>query len=145
MTPLLEDARRQPTPVIMAGDFNTNPFHWVSHWLPLPTAGRQASKLEALVRSYGFVTPPKESGPTHRYIGMKLDAIYTRGFETRRFGVAHAKDVSDHLALWANVTAKASAKPVPANVATMPATSTPAASSAAASASAAVGTPMSIK
>jgi hypothetical protein len=61
------------------------------------------------VRSYGLDTPVKDSGPTHRYIGMKLDAIYTRGFDTKYFGTAHAHDVSDHLALWATV----SSKPVP--------------------------------
>jgi endonuclease/exonuclease/phosphatase family metal-dependent hydrolase len=103
MTPILEDASRQRTPVIIAGDFNTNPFTWVSHWLPLPTASNQANKLEALVRSYGFDTPVKDCGATHRYIGMKLDAIYTRGFATKRFATAHAEDVSDHLALWATV------------------------------------------
>lgn len=103
MTPILEDAQRQRTPVIIAGDFNTNPFTWVSHWLPLPTASDQANKLEALVRSYGFDTPVKDSGATHRYIGMKLDAIYTRGFATKRFATAHAEDVSDHLALWATM------------------------------------------
>lgn len=104
MRPILEHAARQPTPVIIAGDFNTNPFHWVSHWLPLPTASNQAHALEALVRSYGFDTPVKDSGATHRYIGMKLDAIYTRGFQTKRFATAHALDVSDHLALWATMT-----------------------------------------
>ena len=105
MLPVLDHASRQPTPVIIAGDFNTNPFTWVSHWLPLPTASNQARKLEAFVRSYGFETPVKDSGATHRYIGMKLDAIYTRGFATRRFSTARAGDVSDHLALWAAVTA----------------------------------------
>ena len=104
LVPILEHAARQPTPVIIAGDFNTNPFHWVSHWLPLPTAGNQARKLESLVRAYGFDTPVKDSGATHRYIGMKLDAIYTRGFTTQRFATAHAQDVSDHLALWATMT-----------------------------------------
>lgn len=114
MTPILEDAKRQQTPVIIAGDFNTNPFHWVSHWLPVPTASNQANKLEALVRSYGFDTPVRESGATHRYIGMRLDAIYTRGFDTKRFGTAHANDVSDHLALWATMTPKETATPAPA-------------------------------
>lgn len=103
MTPILEDAKRQRTPVIIAGDFNTNPFTWVSHWLPLPTASNQANKLEALVRSYGFDTPVTDCGATHRYIGMKLDAIYTRGFATKRFATARAEDVSDHLALWATM------------------------------------------
>ena len=116
MRPVLEHAARQPTPVIIAGDFNTNPFHWVSHWLPLPTAGNQARKLEALVRAYGFDTPVKDSGATHRYIGMKLDAIYTRGFTTQRFATAHAQDVSDHLALWATLTPAATLAPGPATM-----------------------------
>ena len=34
---------------------------------------------------------------------MKLDAIYTRGFETRAFAVSEAHHVSDHFALWADV------------------------------------------
>jgi endonuclease/exonuclease/phosphatase family metal-dependent hydrolase len=113
MAPILADAKAQTTPVIIAGDFNTNPFHWISHWLPLPTAGHQATRLESLVRSYGFDTPVKDSGPTHRYIGMKLDAIYTRGFDTRYFGTAHAKDVSDHLALWATMASKPLLQPTP--------------------------------
>ncbi len=103
MRPVLEHAARQHTPIIIAGDFNTNPFTWVSHWLPLPTGRNQSRKLEAFVRSYGFETPVRDSGATHRYIGMKLDGIYTRGFTTKRFATAHAKDVSDHLALWATV------------------------------------------
>ena len=105
MTPILEHAKRQPTPVIIAGDFNTNPFTWIDHWLPLPT-NTQDERLEELVRSYGFETPCKDSGATHRYIGMKLDGIYTRGFDTKRFATAHANDVSDHLALWAVVASK---------------------------------------
>ena len=106
MRPILEHASHQHTPVIIAGDFNTNPFTWVSHWLPVPTGRHQARALEAYVRSYGFATPVSDSGATHRYIGMKLDGIYTRGFTTKRFATAHARDVSDHMALWATVATK---------------------------------------
>jgi endonuclease/exonuclease/phosphatase family metal-dependent hydrolase len=114
MLPILNHAAQQATPIILAGDFNTNPFTWVSHWLPLPTASDQAHKLEALVRSYGFDTPVKDSGATHRYIGMKLDAIYTRGFATKRFATARAQDVSDHLALWATMAPPPASAPAPA-------------------------------
>jgi endonuclease/exonuclease/phosphatase family metal-dependent hydrolase len=123
MTPVLEHAKQQHTPAIIAGDFNTNPFHWVSHWLPVPTGRHQARALERLVRSYGFDTPVRDSGATHRYIGMKLDAIYTRGFETRRFATARAEDVSDHLALWATVRSTRPA-PAPARTATTSVAST---------------------
>ncbi len=118
MLPILKYAEQQTTPVVIAGDFNTNPFTWVSHWLPIPT-NTQDERLEELVRAHGFDTPVKDSGATHRYIGMKLDAIYTRGFDTRRFATAHALDVSDHLALWATMTAKARPAEKSANVTTL--------------------------
>jgi endonuclease/exonuclease/phosphatase family metal-dependent hydrolase len=103
MTPVLDHARRQHTPVIIAGDFNTSPFTWIAHVVPIPT-GTQDDRFEELVRSKGFATPVARSGPTHHHLWMKLDAIYTRGFSTRAFATAKAKDVSDHLALWANLS-----------------------------------------
>ena len=100
--PVLEHARRQTTRVLIAGDFNTGPATWITHLIPIITT-TQDNRLEALVRKFGFATPVSESGPTHRYLGMKLDAIYTRGFETVKFATADARNVSDHLALWAVV------------------------------------------
>jgi endonuclease/exonuclease/phosphatase family metal-dependent hydrolase len=102
MLPVLAHAKRQQTPVIIAGDFNTSPFTWIGHVIPVPTT-TQDNRFEELVRADGFDTPVTDSGPTFRYIGMKLDAIYTRGFETTSFAVANAEYVSDHLALWAQV------------------------------------------
>jgi endonuclease/exonuclease/phosphatase family metal-dependent hydrolase len=102
MEPVLELAQKQTTPVIIAGDFNTSPFTWIAHLLPIPT-GTQDDKLEADVRSHGFQTPVVASGPTSRFFGMKLDAIYTRGFRTTDFATARASDLSDHLAMWAIV------------------------------------------
>jgi endonuclease/exonuclease/phosphatase family metal-dependent hydrolase len=104
LTPILEDTRSCPTPMILAGDFNT-PLHYVGHSLPIPRGGSTA-ELEARVRSYGFATPVAGSGATFRVVPLKLDAIYTRGFETMDFGTARARDISDHLALWAVVTAR---------------------------------------
>jgi endonuclease/exonuclease/phosphatase family metal-dependent hydrolase len=100
--PVLDHAAKQTTPVIIAGDFNTSPFTWLAHVIPVPT-GTQDNKLEALVRSRGFTTPVVDSGPTSRFLAMKLDAIYTRGFRTTDFATARASDVSDHLAMWAIV------------------------------------------
>jgi endonuclease/exonuclease/phosphatase family metal-dependent hydrolase len=102
MLPVLEHAQRQPTPVILAGDFNTSPFSWLGHVIPIPT-GTQTRRFEKLVRAHGFDTPVTDSGPTHRYLGMRLDAIYTRGFQTYRFATSNADHVSDHVALWALV------------------------------------------
>lgn len=105
MMPVLEHAKRQPTPVVIAGDFNTSPFTWIDHLVPILTT-TQDDRLEELMRANGFDTPVAGSGPTHRYIGMKLDAIYTRGVTVRRFATARAHDVSDHLALWAYLDSK---------------------------------------
>ena len=102
MQPVLDLAAKQSTPVIIAGDFNTSPFSWIGHVIPVPT-GTQDDKLEALVRSRGFQTPVVASGPTSRFFGMKLDAIYTRGLRTTDFATARASDLSDHLAMWAIV------------------------------------------
>jgi endonuclease/exonuclease/phosphatase family metal-dependent hydrolase len=102
VAPVLALAAKQTTPVIIAGDFNTSPFTWIAHLVPVPT-GTQDDKLEADVRAHGFQTPVVASGPTSRFFGMKLDAIYTRGFRTTDFATARASDVSDHLAMWAIV------------------------------------------
>jgi endonuclease/exonuclease/phosphatase family metal-dependent hydrolase len=99
MTPVLEDARTSGTPVIIAGDFNTDAV-FIGHKIPI-VDGASIRRFEALVRSYGFDTPVADSGPTFRVLPMKLDGIYTRGFVTHRFGTAHGHDISDHLALWA--------------------------------------------
>lgn len=100
LMPVLHHAARQATPIIMAGDFNTSPFTWIAHVVPILTT-TQDNRLEALVRRHGFETPVAGSGATSRFLGMKLDAIYTRGFETLRFATSHARNISDHLALWA--------------------------------------------
>ena len=104
MLPVLAHAAKQQTPVIIAGDFNTSPFTWVAHVIPVPT-GTQDDRFEELMRAHGFSTPVKDSGATSRFLSMKLDGIYTRGFTTQAFATAHALDVSDHLALWAQVHA----------------------------------------
>ena len=100
--PVLAHASRQRTPVLIAGDFNTNPFTWIGHVIPIVT-GTQDDRFEALMRAHGFATPVADSGPTSRYLAMKLDGIYTRGFTTTRFATANGLDISDHLALWADV------------------------------------------
>jgi endonuclease/exonuclease/phosphatase family metal-dependent hydrolase len=100
MLPILQQAAKQTTPVIIAGDFNTSPFNWLWRLIPVPT-GTQDDRLEDFVRAYGFDTPVKNSGPTSRWLAMKLDGIYTRGFQTVAYDTADADDISDHFAMWA--------------------------------------------
>jgi endonuclease/exonuclease/phosphatase (EEP) superfamily protein YafD len=105
MTPVLKEAAAQTTPVIIGGDFNTSPFTWIAHVIPVLTT-TQDDRFEELVRSYGIDTPVKDSGATHRNLAMKLDGIYTRGFTTTKFATADGAGLSDHLALWADVSSK---------------------------------------
>ena len=102
MIPVLIHAARQDTPIIMGGDFNTSHFTWLWHVVPIPTT-TQDNYLEELMHAHGFDTPVIDSGPTHVALGMRLDAIYTRGFRTTKFAVSNASYVSDHLALWAQM------------------------------------------
>ncbi len=102
MLPVLRHAEQHPARAIIAGDFNTSPFTWIAHVIPVPT-GTQDDRLEALARSHGFATPVAASGATSRYLSMKLDGIYTRGFATAAFATDEAGDVSDHIALLADL------------------------------------------
>lgn len=104
MMPILDHAARQGTPAIIAGDFNTSPFTWIAHVIPVPT-GTQDDRFEALMRAHGFATPVAKSGPTSKFLGMKLDAIYTRGFATKQFATSYGGEISDHWALWAQLVA----------------------------------------
>jgi endonuclease/exonuclease/phosphatase family metal-dependent hydrolase len=99
MRPILEDARKRTTPVIIAGDFNTS-ANFFFHNIPIRN-GHAIARFEALLRSYGFASPTANTGPTFRVFPMKLDSFYTRGFDTHHFGTTHGHDISDHLALWA--------------------------------------------
>lgn len=103
LTPVLTAATSWDGPAIIAGDMNTSPFTWVGHVVPVP-AGTHDDKLEQYVRSHGFSTPVRASGPTHEWLSMRLDAIYTRGLTVSAFEVEHAVRDSDHLPLWADLS-----------------------------------------
>ncbi len=88
--------------VIFGGDLNTSPFCWIGHLVPVP-CGLQARKIDRAVAARGFALPTKRAGATHRYLGMKLDAIFVRGIEAHTAVVGRTQ-VSDHLPLRATIT-----------------------------------------
>ncbi|HVK76555.1 MAG TPA: endonuclease/exonuclease/phosphatase family protein [Kofleriaceae bacterium] len=102
LRPVLAAAAAHDGPALVAGDVNTNPFLWIGHVVPVP-AGVQHRRLEAAVRAAGLDTPVTGSGPTHQWLSMRLDAIYSRGLRVPRYGVEQAVRISDHLPLWAVV------------------------------------------
>lgn len=102
LTPVLDAAAGWQGPALIAGDMNTSPFTWVGHVVPMPT-GTQDDRLEGYIRSRGFTAPVADSGPTHQWLSMRLDAIYTRGLRVVEHDVEHTVRASDHLPLWADV------------------------------------------
>jgi endonuclease/exonuclease/phosphatase family metal-dependent hydrolase len=102
LAPVLDVADKHAGPVVVAGDMNTTPFVWLAGFIPLP-AGVQDNRLEAYVRKRGYATPVVGSGPTHQYMSMRLDAVYTRGMVASAHGVVSTVRASDHLPLWVDL------------------------------------------
>ena len=65
-------------PVLIAGDFNTNDMQWVSHVVPVPWPGWQATRVRDLMAQNGFHTPFTNRRATFDHLGMQLDWIFLR-------------------------------------------------------------------
>jgi endonuclease/exonuclease/phosphatase family metal-dependent hydrolase len=100
-----------PEAVIVAGDYNTNPYLWQDGKIPLfPTAQivdtDQAPILDDYMAGLGFATPGADAGPTHSVLNLesRLDAIYVRGFATTPATVERDVLASDHWPVWVDIT-----------------------------------------
>ena len=100
-----------PTPVIVAGDMNTNPFLWEDGSFPILPAGQiartdQAPLLDDYMRGIGFATPAANVGPTESHLGVesRLDAIFTRGLGVTEATVERGITASDHWPVWTDIT-----------------------------------------
>ncbi len=102
LEPVLDRAERDTDAVIIGGDLNMSPFCWFAHVLPVVCA-EQAAHLEAAVRQRGYATPAVGVGPTSKWLGMRLDAMFTRGVTPVDAGVDRSVRLSDHLPLWVDV------------------------------------------
>jgi len=102
LAPVLDAADERELPTVIAGDMNTSPFAWIGSLIPVP-GGSQDDRLEAFVRMRGFTTPVVGSGATSTWLGMRLDAVYTRGVEVRAHQVERDVRASDHLPMWADL------------------------------------------
>jgi endonuclease/exonuclease/phosphatase family metal-dependent hydrolase len=100
--PLLDRAERDGERVIIGGDLNTSPFCWLAHLLPV-VCGGQAARVEKAVRARGYTTPAIGVGPTSKWFGMRLDALFTRGLTPVGAAVDRSVRLSDHLPLWVDV------------------------------------------
>jgi endonuclease/exonuclease/phosphatase family metal-dependent hydrolase len=103
LAPVVDDALDSGVAeVVIGGDLNTSPFCWAANVMPVP-CGLQGKKLERYVRDRGFDTPVVRSGPTHKWMEMRLDGIYGRGVDVRTYRVENTVRTSDHLPLWMDV------------------------------------------
>ncbi len=105
LAPALAHAGAFDGAVVLGGDMNTSPFSWIGHLIPIPT-GAQDDRLDAAARAAGLQTPVADVGATSQWLGMRLDAIYTRGVRAGDRGVALGVRASDHLPLWLDVAAR---------------------------------------
>jgi endonuclease/exonuclease/phosphatase family metal-dependent hydrolase len=111
LDPVLERAERDTGAVIIGGDLNTTPFCWLAHVVPV-VCGRQAARVEAAVRIRGYATPAVGVGPTSKWFGMRLDALFTRGLTPVDAAVDRSVQLSDHLPLWVDVEKDSFVSPI---------------------------------
>ena len=100
-----------PPPVVVGGDFNTNPYGWLGESVPEVPAGSivetdQAIVLDDYMRHIDYATPTSELGPTVEFSGVldaRLDSIYTRGVASEPGAVERSVTISDHFPLFIDV------------------------------------------
>ena len=97
--------------IIMAGDFNTLPFHFYKS-LPL-FYENQRRRLRQYFAHEGFTYHGSNSGYTLKsgFIRFALDDIYTRNIQATGCGVERGVKVSDHKPVWLTVDLGARAHP----------------------------------
>lgn len=103
LEPALARSARQSNPVILGGDFNTNPCRWIWNMLPVPYGQDQAAGLESHMRSRGFVNPVPARLATHDLFGMRLDWVFLRGFSHAGYRVQPMR-YTDHHAVSVDVS-----------------------------------------
>ncbi len=87
---------------IIAGDFNSNPFYWVEHVLPLPALHSQAAAVDSFMKGQGFRTAIAERTATSDFLGIHLDWIWMTGLRAAASQVLPLR-FSDHHAVWTRV------------------------------------------
>jgi len=99
-----------PSPVIVAGDFNTLDYVFAIGAFPvLPvttaTGTSQADEIDRFMFGSGYESATRSFGPTLTALGIdyRLDSIFVRGFTPSGGNVERDVMVSDHFPLWADL------------------------------------------
>lgn len=98
LEPAIDDAKRFRGAALIGGDLNTNDMQWVSHVVPVPWPGWQASRVRDLMAQNGFHTPFVRRRATFDHLGMQLDWIFLRNLAAVKADIVPI-DFSDHHAL----------------------------------------------
>lgn len=100
----------QPSPVLIAGDFNTLEYIFAGGAVPLlpvdtAVGGSQADDVDVYMETLGYTSATRTFGTTLPLLGMgyRLDSIYVRGLGAGAGAVERDVDVSDHFPLWTDV------------------------------------------
>jgi endonuclease/exonuclease/phosphatase family metal-dependent hydrolase len=102
LEPVVRDSARFASRRVVAGDFNSNPFYWIEHLLPLPAAHSQAAEVDRFMKGRGFQSAVSESQTTFDYLGLHLDWIWMTGLRCVGTDVVPL-DFSDHHAVWSRL------------------------------------------
>jgi endonuclease/exonuclease/phosphatase family metal-dependent hydrolase len=99
LDPVLHDKTAFTGRRVVAGDFNSNPFYWIDHVLPVPAFRSQARGVYDFMRGRHFQSAIAESATTSDYLGMHLDWIWVSGLRPAASRVTPL-GFSDHHAVW---------------------------------------------
>ncbi len=100
LRPIAEEAATDPGPVLVGGDFNTNPFRWGAHTLPLLLAPDQGAGVLRLMEALGYRSAFPRRTPTSRWLRMQLDWLFLRNLQAGTTAIQPIS-FSDHHALYA--------------------------------------------
>jgi endonuclease/exonuclease/phosphatase family metal-dependent hydrolase len=120
LRPVAEEAATDPGPVLVGGDFNTNPFRWGAHTVPLLVAPDQGVGLLSFMNELGYSSAFPRRTPTSRWLRMQLDWLFLRNLRAGPVAIQPIS-FSDHHALYAclqPVPAPKGARPAPQLTAT---------------------------
>lgn len=98
VSPVLEAAKKwEGVPVVIGGDFNTNPFRWAGSVVPW-FRSNQAGGMDRHMKKAGYENPLSDAGTTsnRRIVSLRLDALYVRGVTVEDAAVERKVKSSDH-------------------------------------------------
>jgi endonuclease/exonuclease/phosphatase family metal-dependent hydrolase len=102
LEPVVQESASFNGPGIIGGDFNSNPFYWIGHVLPVPGVRSQAQDVSEYMTKHGFLSALSKPATTFDHMGMGLDWIWLDRLRPLASGVVPL-GFSDHHAVWTRV------------------------------------------